>query len=284
MSTVTDNTSTTINKKTDNKALFGPLGNYAIAGVIMVSIIVTAAIMLNKKLGNAAEHVATIEKEVAASIAAEQYANQTAAETTTSIETASAIDTESAIDSEKNEVQNTIETATVAIAAVTTEIAAIVHTSEAPVAEAKAPAAIETADPVITAEETASDTGQNPVQLATIKSATTEPVNISPIQAPMPQLAAYNNDQQWEARIQARKLEQKQHMTEFFERIKSHDSESLEKYKTHQDERVEYLRERIVRQQELIEKLILRNKESYQTREASMQRYQTYREQMLNRI
>jgi len=283
MSTVTDSSSTTINKKTDNKALFGPLGNYAIAGVIMVSIIVTAAIMLNKKLGTAAQHIATIEKEVAVSIAAEQYVNEPAAETTTSIETASAIDTESAIDSEKNEVQNTIETATVAIAPVITEINAI-ETSEAPVAEAKAPAAIETADPVITAEETVSATGQNPVQVASIKPATTETVNISPIQVPMPQLAAYNADQQWEARIQARKLEQKQYMAESFERIKSYESESLEKYKTHQDKRIEYLRERIVRQQELIEDLISRNKESYQAREANIQRYQTYREQMLNRI
>ncbi len=36
----------------NNKIVFGPLGKYAIIAVLMVSIIVTTAIMLEKQLGS----------------------------------------------------------------------------------------------------------------------------------------------------------------------------------------------------------------------------------------
>ena len=51
-------------KPMDNKALFGPLGKYAIVGVLMGSVIVTTAIMLDKQPGSK-EHIAAIEKEIA---------------------------------------------------------------------------------------------------------------------------------------------------------------------------------------------------------------------------
>jgi hypothetical protein len=99
-----------------------------------------------------------------------------------------------------------------------------------------------------------------------------------------PQHAIDMRDQEWEARIQAHKLEQKQHLAELFEQIKTLDSQRLEEYKVWQNEGIEHLRERIARQQELIEELMLRNKEAYEMREASMQRQQTSREQLLDRI
>ena len=49
----------------DNKAVFAPLGKYAVAAVIMVSIIVTSAIMLDKQLNTAEEQIAAIETEAA---------------------------------------------------------------------------------------------------------------------------------------------------------------------------------------------------------------------------
>jgi len=49
----------------NNKIVFGPLGKYAAIAVIMVSIIVTTAIMLGKQLNTVDEQIAAIEKEVA---------------------------------------------------------------------------------------------------------------------------------------------------------------------------------------------------------------------------
>lgn len=60
----TDNTSTTAENKTnDNNNKFGPLGKYAVVATIMVSIIMTTAIMLNKQLDNADEQLAAIETQ-----------------------------------------------------------------------------------------------------------------------------------------------------------------------------------------------------------------------------
>ncbi|MBG7609723.1 MAG: hypothetical protein IZT55_02535 [Anaerolineae bacterium] len=57
--------------KSDNKAVFGPLGKYAAIAVIMVSIIVTTAIMLDRQLNTVEQEIATIENEVAALIIAD---------------------------------------------------------------------------------------------------------------------------------------------------------------------------------------------------------------------
>lgn len=281
--TKSENTATTIDNKTSHKALFGPLGKYAIAGVIMVSILITTVIFLSKQLATSSENVASIEKELAESKANESTAS---------------IETTSAIESENRQTQDTIEVAEVEATAVEVE-AAPVQTTEAPAADTyKVLVAIEATDTVTSADKTATDTGTDTeqastaeqpapstAQVATIKPAKVETVAINSTQTtPLPQLAAFNHDQQWQARIQAHKLEQKQRMTEMFTRIRSLESEHLEQFKVHQDEQVEHLREQISRQQELIEELILRNKESFEKREASMQRHQTSREQMLNRI
>ncbi len=284
--TKSENTSTTIDNKTNNKALFGPLGKYAIAGVFMFSIMITTVILLNKQLGTAAEHVAAIEKEFVESKANELTAS---------------IDTTSAIESENNQTQDTIEAAEVEVTPVEVEATAV-KTAEVPAADAnKVPVALEATDTVTTAEKTASDTGPNTeqastaaqqapstahvaTQVAIIEPAKADTVVKNTVQTPLPQLATGNQEQQWQTRIQAHKLEQKQRMTEMFSRIRSLESEHLDQYKIHQDEHVGHLREQIARQQELIEELILRNKESYEMREASMQRHQTNREQILNRI
>ncbi len=289
--TKSENTSTTIDNKTNNKALFGPLGKYAIAGVIMVSIMITTVILLNKQLGTATEHIANIEKESAESNDAESKVNESTA----------SIDTTSTIESENNQTQDTIEVAEVEVTPVQVEAAAV-QTTEVPATDAnKVPVATEATDTVTSAEKTTSDTDPNTeqastaaqqapsttqvaTQVAIIEPAKADTVVKNTVQTPLPQLATDYQDQQWQTRIQAHKLEQKQRMTEMFSRIRSLESQHLDQYKVHQDEQVEHLREQIARQQELIEELILRNKESYEMREASMQRHQTNREQILNRI
>lgn len=62
---VESTSATTENKTSDNKKTFGPLGKYAVVAVIMVSIIVTTAIMLNKQLGSVNEQLAVMESEAA---------------------------------------------------------------------------------------------------------------------------------------------------------------------------------------------------------------------------
>jgi hypothetical protein len=57
--------------KSDHKAVFGPLGKYAAIAVVMVSIIVTTAIMLDKQLSTVEQEIATIENEVATLIMAD---------------------------------------------------------------------------------------------------------------------------------------------------------------------------------------------------------------------
>jgi len=57
--------------KSDHKAVFAPLGKYAAIAVVMVSIIVTTAIMLDKQLSTVEQEIATIENEVATLIMAD---------------------------------------------------------------------------------------------------------------------------------------------------------------------------------------------------------------------
>ena len=269
-----DNISTTDNS---NKALFGPLGKYAITGVLMVSIIITTAIMLNKQIGTAADDVAAIEKEIAESKIIENTAS-------TSITSAN--------DANNKQLQKHAEDVNTTAAVVETGAIQItdVQTEETSRVVAMPAASSTTAtDKVVPVIQQKTEQTVAPVQLATNEEENTDSVAESSTQAAQPQaaqqqLAEENHDQQWQDRMVARKLEQKQRLTEMFNRIKSRESEHLEQYKKQQEKQIKHLREQIARQQELIEELILRNKESYELREANMQHHQQGRERMLNRI
>lgn len=282
MSTETKSENTT--PVIDKKALFGPLGRYAIIGVIMGSIIVTTAIMLDRQSDSAIAHIEAIEKELAELNAAEAAAT---ADTTTVIE-ADNSQLQEVIDvAEVNVIPVNVEAATVQTDTIPTTASVEKHVSKQQVV-------MLTTDTVATTQETAFDTNQTIKQ----KPASTQTVNVEPAkneatfeytaQTYRPQHVVDLRDQQWEARIRERKLEQKQHLAELFNRNKAHDLQRLEEYKVWQEEGVdirrERLREQIARQQELIEELILRNKEAYEMREASVQRQQTSHKQLLDRI
>lgn len=57
-----------------NKAVFGPLGKYAVIAVIMVSIIVTTAIMLDKELTTVEDQVAVLDENVVELVVADAEA------------------------------------------------------------------------------------------------------------------------------------------------------------------------------------------------------------------
>lgn len=247
---------------TDNKAIFGPLGNYAIAGVIMVSIIVTTAIMLDKQLGRVDEQLAVIESEVA-----EMPAAATTSETTAATETEVATKTEVEVTEATGEVAK-IETASVEAANETVETAAAsVETPTADVAVTQ-----ETTPPVAAAtkQETAQTSSAAPFDLATTQTSA---------QTHQAEFAKEN-----QARIDAYKAKHKKQLSGMFARIKTLESQQLDRFKASQEGQITRLREQIAQQQKMIEALVLRNKDSFELRAANVQRNQENREQSLNRI
>ena len=262
---MTTETKTETPATSDNKAVFGPLGKYAAVAVIMVGIIVTTALMLDRQLQSVDEQIAAIEKEVASIHAAEA----SIPEQTATVETAAA-------DVEVTEIEvieeATSETVAVVEAAVETPAAATETATAAAVAET--PAVQETAAPVAvvaTTEATIATAPAAPFEMATAKN--------NAAQAHQEQLAKEN-----QARIDAYKQEQKQHMSEMFARIKTLESQQLDRYKANQDSQIVRLRKQISQQQQMIEALVLRNRELFELRAANMQRSQNNREQALNRI
>lgn len=288
---------TTKNNTSDNKVTFAPLGKHAIIAVIMASTIVTTAIMLNKQLGTVEEQIAVIENEVAKT-------NAGIADTTVTAENSEATETIAA----KSTIDESIETtevipveiqaaeappgeATETIAAKSTieetiEIAEV-RSVEAPSAEVLIEKELSTAE---TAVVSSNDTQQtNSAASTKVELATSEaPAQAPQSQAPQSQVVAQVTRASWDEERQARldtfKLEQKQRMTEMFDRIKTLETQQLDQYKASQDKQVEHLREQIAQQQELIETLVLRNEEWLEMRKASVQRHQSNREKMLNRI
>ena len=86
--------------ETNNLSTFKPLGKYAVIAVIMVSIIVTTAIMLDKQLNNAERELATIENGVAS-----LNNTETATLVEIDLETKTEKDTMAAVESEVNATQ-----------------------------------------------------------------------------------------------------------------------------------------------------------------------------------
>ncbi len=259
MTTETKTENTTTPETSDNKTVFGPLGKYAVVAVIMVSIIVTTAIMLDRQLKTVDEQIAAIEEEVA-----DMHAS---AADETSIAELTADASTTAIAAEIKEVEGVEEVASKATAEVVAEVVEVVET---PATE------IVIVQQVTTAPATTAKTAQaNPATAAQFEMVAAKDA----AQARQAKLTQEN-----QARIKSYKLEQKQHMTEMFGRIKTLESQQLDRYKANQDSQVVRLREQIAQQQQMIEALVLRNKELFELRAASMQRNQTSREQALNRI
>ncbi|MBT8119851.1 MAG: hypothetical protein KJN89_09070 [Gammaproteobacteria bacterium] len=259
----------------DNKKVFGPLGKYAVVAVIMVSIIVTTAIMLNRQLGTVEEQLAAMESEIA-----------------------------EINDANTNNHESTLASDTAIESTATTEVAQVEAPIVAEAAQVESPVAAEAAElttvetPAVTEEAIATETTaatDDSAKLAEV--ADSDVQNTAADATPIEDVKVASSaeveshafdmekiDQERQARIEAFKAEQKQHMTEMFARIKTLEEQRLDEYKTSQDQQIERLREQIARQEEVIEALILRNKEWMDMREARMQESQSKREEMLERI
>lgn len=262
MSTDSKTETTQAPASSDNKTVFGPLGKYAAVAVIMVSIIVTTAIMLDKQLQSVDDKIAVIEDEVANIHTAEaNFSAETNAAPVTTTETPDVVATEES----------------------TSEVVAVVEVVEAPQAADVYVATAPATNKPATAESSVTAASE-PVQAAAVEKPevieekhTVATENVAKVR--QQQLATENQQ-----RIKTYKQEQKKHMSEMFARIKILEAQQLDRYKANQDGQVVRLREQIGQQQQMIETLILRNKELFDMRAASMQRNQDNREQTINRI
>lgn len=279
---------TSESKTSDNKAIFGPLGNYAVVAVIMVSIIVTTAIMLDKQLNSVDEKLAAIENEVAQMTAtapetmteAPETMTETVTETTVAAEIIEA--TPAVSTAFEAELKETTEVATTAPA----EVQATIEIQSAEVQEAE----VRSTEVQIAEKPSAEVLVAKETSATTISANDGQQANSAPAQFEMAtagtsikaRRAQFEKENQ--ARIDAFKLEQKQHTAELFARIKILEAKQLDRYKASQDKQVAYLRDQLVRQQQVIDALITRNKETLEMREASVQKSQSNREQVLNRI
>ncbi len=270
----------------DNKVIFAPLGKYAAIAVIMVSIIVTTAIMLDKQLNTVNEKIATIESEVTKSHSKDTTLTETTAvastEPETLNETASANEkqqsSEVAIKPEIKKaatvdvyVTDETKTETTPEANNQTATASTLNTEEVAATENVYITDIVN-KPEVTVTENAKQTNQAAYQTQTAMNHNDKAMGKT------------NFDQKRQAHAKAVKLEQKQRMTEMFARIKVLESQQLDHYKAGQEKQIARLRERIAEQQKMIDALVLRNKDLFELRAANIERRQTNREQMLNRI
>jgi hypothetical protein len=246
---------------TDNKAIFGPLGKYAVIAVIMVSIIVTTAIMLDKQLNTVDAQIAEIEADIAKSNKDNSNTVEITAEaenTAVSIEVAPK--TNATVETPTADILIMADTETVAVKTAAQNSAEQTSEVTSNKAEVNVEIASSTDTNEITQSSSTTNTNHNQFDMVIAR------------------------DEARKARIDSLKLEQKNRMTEIFARIKALESQQLDRYKTSQNSQVSNLREQISRQQQMIEALILRNKDLYQLRAASAQRNQSNREQILNRI
>ena len=249
------------NTKTNAPSVFAPLGKYAVIAVIMVSIIVTTAIMLDKQLNTVERNLATIESEVAAMHTAQ---------------------TETTAEVENNE---SISTSTPITTLSVTATAEKEQTTDTIVAEAE-----NTAPQTLTTNNTQATPKENhnaKQEISANVDFTTTETTTATMQTPVnkqAQFAMNNREQEFKNRIATYKAEQKQRMTDMFARIRALEAQQLDKYKANQDKQIARLRNQVTNQQEMIETLVSRNKDLFEYRAANVQRIQTNRESVLNRI
>lgn len=247
----------------DNKTVFGPLGKYAVVAVIMVSIIVTTAIMLDKQLNTVEQHIAEIENEVAS---IDEFTDTGAADDEANVAESSDTENVPAAATKAAEAQESpaaVQTQEVAVTEVSAEElkAAVIQAAAKPTV-------------IVTSSEISNEDNSTSQQVSNIQANSMIEKNKQ----------VEDQAREYQARIEAYKLEQKQRMAQMFARIKELESSQLTQYKGTQDKQIARLRDQSAQQQAMIDALILRNKDLFEMRAANVQRKQTRREEILNRI
>ena len=219
MTTETENNK--LNNQTDNQATFAPLGKYAFIAVIMVGIIVTTAVMLDKQLNKTETEIASIENEIAELNKARMQAANASKQAQVSAK----------------------ETVTATASTTKTEIDTAINDSS-----------------VINNQQSDDAT----IVMSDASTIATARTNVNS--------------------YQSHKVQQRERMTEMFDRIARQESKQLEQFKTQQADQVARLRKQVNVQKQQIDALMQRNESLFNLRLANVQRNQAQCEQMLNRI
>ncbi len=235
----------------DARVILGPLAKYAAVGLVLVGIIVTTAIMLDKQLNDIDREMAALEAELAeANEKARQDAvNADQGKTTTEVASVKSSETKD----EAVEVARKDEI--VAAPAQTKEIA-----KPAQVAKTEVPAVAETR------------TEAAPVAVEKMVS------QADPFEQSMEEIIAERNAYieeliaQREASIEAMIAERNAYM-------KEKDRVYLEDFKASQSEQLENMRKQLARQEQRIIEMEQRQKEIYELRAASIKEMQQRREE-----
>jgi len=281
----------------NNKAVFAPLGKYAAIAVIMVSIIVTTAIMLNKQLDDVGAEIAALEVE-----SSEIYEKNTDATTeksdrttlvTTSENTEINADVKTVVTKKAVATDETVANKTVTIETANTTASSSQQAATAITSQTEATQPIAATAETPSAEVLVAKQATTAVTEATSQAENTTPFEMATVQTASQKISDRKNTtqsaqaqmaQENQARIDNFRAEQKQHMSAMFARIKTLETTQLDRFKTNQDEQITRLREQIAQQQKMIDALIARNKDILELRAANVERKQAKREQMLNRI
>jgi len=266
-------------KSNDAKLILAPLAKYAAVAVIMASIIITTAIMLDRELNTIDQDIASLKAELAdANKLIEAETNQ--AETDTVSEFADAADdaenlvadTDATTAEEINHGNQTVETAVATANAI--EVNAPVETTQTQDSGTDtSPATSIAVDVVAKAEDTATAQLQSSEQMVT---SSTQPKQTSS-QAAATSLTPVSRIDSLKASMQARIADRNSYLD-------SLDTRSLENFKASQQKMIEMMRQQITRQQGIIEQMRARNQDAYEMRASSIKRMQEARERSLERI
>ena len=269
-----DNETKAVTQKSDDaKLILAPLAKYAAVAVIMVSIIITTVIMVNRELNTIDRDVASLKEKLANANAITEAEENTLSDAVVTVDavsnesitpSAEAIITVNA-EQEPDSIQKTesvaiaIETQNNAIdtAAIPTTLLQPQNTETGVVADS-------------TVEIEAVEKSQEAEQLAVNKA---QPNQVATTQ-PAPHTSRLLS---LKASLQARIADRNDY-------LKTRDHKNLEELRVSQQKMIEWMRQQIDHQQEIIEEMRARNQDAYEMRAASMKRMQEARDRSLEKI
>lgn len=229
------------NKQSDARIILGPLVKYAAVGFVLVSIIITTAVMLDRQFNDIDREVAELEAQLAQA----------------RMDDAAGVDTDTSVEPQA-EATPAVETVAVQQEPVIDEVAEITE-AEKPSARVignvvvTAPAVMQTATPTPQTETIVTETTAAEVAVADKAGRRTDMFDKS-----IDELIAERNTY-----------------------LKEMDRVYLEEFKASQEKSLQFMRERLVRQEQRIEKMEKRKQEIYDVRAASVKASQQRRESFL---
>ncbi len=229
------------NKQSDARIILGPLVKYAAVGFVLVSIIITTAVMLDRQFNNIDREVAELEAQLAQA----------------RMDAVVEVDTDTAAGPQA-EATPAVETVAVQQEPVIDEVAEVTEAEKPAVrvignVVVTAPAVMQAATPTLQTETIVTETTAAEDAVADKTGRRTDMFDMS-----INELIAERNTY-----------------------LKEMDRVYLEEFKARQEKSLQFMRERLVRQEQRIEKREKRNQEIYDVRAANVEELQQRRESFL---